>query len=1003
MIMLSNDVLQLVAWLLSLVVLVLTLYILLLNPRHTANRHVSGLLFLIAANLFAMGLMAGGGPAAWIGMPLDAATVPAIPPAIFITSIVLLKPKWLHGRWRWAFWLVYGLVFLPIILTVLDMTLNTSLWYTSAVAGDDVTGFVVLGEFTTGTLGLIIRIINIYIMGIAPAFFMLYVALLDKEAPKSTQRLAWLLLVVQVATILSQVLFRNLVGDAAATIVTSIFYVGGYWYAAFQQMISERRTQRGRLQSRLTILTLVVAIPLLVAAVGLVGLRASDIIEQKAVAELASVNRALSTNLNTWLSLNIQSLQQIILQPDIVSMDAERQKPNLEAMDQAHPQIYLVSTTDVFGINVARSDGAQPKDYSDRAWVLGAKEGELTSQVLVGRTSGEPALVISLPIRDESGEIVGVGMLASDLDDISDAIQTSAVGESGFAFVVDELGQVVAHSNPGHASALQVMDQEPTVLALREGKRGAIRYQDDTGQFWRAHLRRLENGWGVIVQQPESELMAPIANLQLLSLLSVGLGVILLVVFTGLTIRQAILPIGDLTETAAAIAGGDLGRVAPVESEDEIGDLARAFNTMTGQLRELIGNLEDQVQERTHTLAQRSAYLEATADVGRASASILDIDQLVVQIVELIRERFGLYYVGLFGVEQVADDPGEHWAVLQAGTGEAGQAMLARGHRMRVGEGMVGWAIARGESRVAEEAGRDTMRLATPELPETRSEAALPLRSRGRVLGALTVQHTEPGAFDPETMAVLGTMASQVAVALDNARLFREGQEALEAAQQAYGELSQQAWRELLHSRTDWGYRFSRQGVTPVTGDWQPELVQAERSGHTFVSKPGQSGTNGHDDLSLVSDGLHNGTGGEQLSIPLKARDEVIGVIGFRKGHPGETWTPAEIELLETFVTQLEQALESARLYQDTQRHAAEEQLLGEVTARMRETLSLDTVLRTAIHEMGSALGLPKVEVRMVSKPPGPNNGNGLKRKHSDGPGPGATNGRSSKETTDAG
>jgi hypothetical protein len=74
--------------------------------------------------------------------------------------------------------------------------------------------------------------------------------------------LAWLLLVVQVATILSQVLFRNLVGDAAATIVTSIFYVGGYWYAAFQQMISERRTQRGRLQSRLTILTLVVAIPL---------------------------------------------------------------------------------------------------------------------------------------------------------------------------------------------------------------------------------------------------------------------------------------------------------------------------------------------------------------------------------------------------------------------------------------------------------------------------------------------------------------------------------------------------------------------------------------------------------------------------------------------------------------------------------------------------------------------------------------------------------------------
>jgi GAF domain-containing protein/HAMP domain-containing protein len=595
-------------------------------------------------------------------------------------------------------------------------------------------------------------------------------------------------------------------------------------------------------------------------------------------------------------------------------------------------------------------------------------------------------------------------MLASDLDDVATAIQTTPVGEERLAFVVDENNQVVVNSNLQSTSALKEMDLEPSVLALRAGERGEIRFRDETGQIWQAHVDELDNGWGVIVQQPESELLAPITGLRLLSLLAVGLGAVLLAVFTGLTIRQAVLPIGALTETATTIAGGDLERVAPVESEDEIGDLARAFNTMTKQLRGLIEGLEDQVQERTHALAQRSAYLEATADVGRASTSILDMDQLVEQIVDLIRERFGLYYVGLFTVEHAAGDPGDQWAVLQAGTGEAGEAMQARGHRMRVGEGMVGWSIARGEPRVAEEAGLDSMRLVTPELPQTRSEAALPLRSRGRVLGALTVQHTEPGAFDQETMAVLATMADQVAVALDNAQLFTEGQKALEAAQKASGELSQKAWRELLHSRANWGYLYSQQTVTPVSGAWKPDMVQAGQHGLTSVSLSEQSvDSSRKGDVPLEVANAQATESGAQLAIPLRVRDEVIGVLGFRKGDQGGPWTPEEIELLEAFAGQLELALESARLYQDTQRNAAEEQLLGEVSARMRETLSIDTVLRTAIQEMGEALGLPRVEVRMVSSTTRPDNGNGQKSVNRAGQDSASTVGRSVKEAADAG
>ena len=238
---LSSEFLQLIAWFLCLVVFILTLYIVILNPRHTANRHVSGLLLLITANLFGLGLMAGGGEAVWLGMLLSAATIPAIPPAILITSIVLLKPQWLRGRWRWALWSVYGLVLLPIALTVVDMALGRNLWYTGLGPEDAISGFMAFGDFTNGVLSSAIQTINVYIMSTAPIFFVLYVAVLDKEASQATRRLAWLLLAVQVATVTFQLGLRNPLGDAVAMLFTSTFYVLGYSYAAFQQMISERR------------------------------------------------------------------------------------------------------------------------------------------------------------------------------------------------------------------------------------------------------------------------------------------------------------------------------------------------------------------------------------------------------------------------------------------------------------------------------------------------------------------------------------------------------------------------------------------------------------------------------------------------------------------------------------------------------------------------------------------------------------------------------------------
>jgi GAF domain-containing protein len=185
------------------------------------------------------------------------------------------------------------------------------------------------------------------------------------------------------------------------------------------------------------------------------------------------------------------------------------------------------------------------------------------------------------------------------------------------------------------------------------------------------------------------------------------------------------------------------------------------------------------LEERANELAAANVLLrkltlqlQTAAEVSRAATSVLDTDELVRQTVDLIHDRFGFYYVGLFLLDEA-----KRWAVLRAGTGEPGRRMFEAGHRFQVGgESMVGWCTANVQARIALDVGEEAVRFDNPLLPETRSEMALPLISRGQVIGALTVQSAEAAAFSDEDIAMLQTMADQVANAIENARFFREAQ-----------------------------------------------------------------------------------------------------------------------------------------------------------------------------------------------------------------------------------
>jgi DNA-binding LacI/PurR family transcriptional regulator/GAF domain-containing protein len=345
----------------------------------------------------------------------------------------------------------------------------------------------------------------------------------------------------------------------------------------------------------------------------------------------------------------------------------------------------------------------------------------------------------------------------------------------------------------------------------------------------------------------------------------------------------------------------------------------------------------------------RAVQFQTVAQVSRATSSILDLEMLLQEVVNVIQKRFDLYYVGLFLAEESGEQAAalDRWAILRAGTGEAGQQMIAQGHRLKVDESsMVGWAISQRQARIALDVGYagEIARFNNPLLPATRSEIALPLISRGGVIGALDAQSLHPEAFSDEDVEVLQTMADQVALAIGNAQLFQQVQDSLEAERRAYGELSQQAWQTLLQTRSDLNYVCDERGIMPATAATEPHMRVAAQTGEAAVATEDE----------------------RAVALPIKVRDQVIGVINVHKPEQG-AWTQEQIVLLETLTEQLGLALESARLYQDTQRAAVRERIIGQVSGRIRQEFDLEAVLKTTVDQIQQVLGLDKAAIRLVS------------------------------------
>lgn len=344
---------------------------------------------------------------------------------------------------------------------------------------------------------------------------------------------------------------------------------------------------------------------------------------------------------------------------------------------------------------------------------------------------------------------------------------------------------------------------------------------------------------------------------------------------------------------------------------------ATAIQTLE-TLRNEHSTLEQRVEERTAGLARKTEQLRATSYIARKTAEVQDLASLLITVAKLVTDQFGFYHTGIF----LINETGDH-AVLQAASSEGGQRMIERGHALAVGmQGIVGYVAAQKKPRIALDVGEDAVYFNNPDLPMTRSEVALPLLIRNKVLGVLDIQSDRPQAFGAEDIDVLQTLSDQIAIAIENARLLDETQAAIIQLEALTGIRTREVWTQKL--------RDSNRVFT-----YTPLGLRA--------NKGSQSNENA-------------------ITAPIVLRGQKIGNISIaRKGDA--KWSKLDEGLLDEVASQVGLAVDNIRLLEDATQRATQEQTIGKLAARFSQTLDLDTLLQTAARELGQVPDVSEVSV----------------------------------------
>ncbi|HSO13340.1 MAG TPA: GAF domain-containing protein [Anaerolineales bacterium] len=395
-------------------------------------------------------------------------------------------------------------------------------------------------------------------------------------------------------------------------------------------------------------------------------------------------------------------------------------------------------------------------------------------------------------------------------------------------------------------------------------------------------------------------------DLQFQSILLTVLTLILGAGYSFVATRSISDPVKELIETFQKIEQGDLKQRVPVTATDELATVAVHFNRMVSRLDNLQSTLEKQVKERTKQII-------ATNEVGRVASSILDPDQLIGKVANLITEQFNYYYAAIYLL-----DPSEKWAELREATGQTGNVLKQNRYRLEIASrSMVATCIRERTPCIAQNAAEEKQRFENPLLPYTRSEIALPLIVGDRVLGALDVQSTKPADFGAEVIETMQNMAGQVAVALENARLFQEAQRSINELRSIQKQYLLEGWTSIKSYSENLEYGIGESSETASQVVESSINLRDQMLGH----------------------------------ITLEGRDE---------------WTPEQKSLVDAVTSQAAIALENARLVSESRLIAMRERTLTEINSKIwSSSASIDSILQTVVRELGRRLDVSNASIEL--------------------------------------
>lgn len=610
-------------------------------------------------------------------------------------------------------------------------------------------------------------------------------------------------------------------------------------------------------------------------------------------------------------------------------------------------------------------------DVTGRGWYLAAKPSNNPKNEVVWSAPYEDAalngLVIttSAPVVDKIGRFQGVTAIDVQITRVIDLVANVELGETGYAFLVDNNNRLISLPEAGfsdfgitdeNAKLSIIMDPTalPTVTLeftevmgkINSEKQGVFTtFLNGTERHVTFHdipqvnyklvyiipSNELFSGREIIADQISQETRTTIN----FSVLLIG-AIFILAAAASFTISNSLTaPLQSLNDAAGEIIKGNFNTRVEVNSRDELETLATTLNTMTDTVKDLVSSLEQRVSERTFELQKanlegekRGKQYEAIAKVAQAISTQKNLQELLPQITEVISEQFGFYHVGIF-----LNDAMNKYAQLAAANSAGGKRMLKRGHQLKVGaQGIVGYATGMKRPRIALNVGDDSVYFNNPDLPETRSEVALPLLEAGNVLGALDVQSTEPNAFTDKDLEALNILAELVSIAIQNAKLYEKMDRSLAEAEAASRQFFRENWNRLADEYRIAGYRYTAGGAAPLSA-----IESADESSPASSDK-------------------------KQVQVPIIMRGQEIGELSVSIPK-NENIKADQMDLIKAVADRVAVIAENARLFDETTRRAERERLVTDITTKIRGTNDPQAMIETAIKELRDALKVSRVEI----------------------------------------